>query len=117
MVALFVALMFIGFLLTDLLVQALQRRRAAVSAPADLPWYVPKGFYLTEGHTWSHPDPSVGVRVGADALVAHVLGAVEKVVLPRVGELVKAGQPLFRLEYHGCDLGDPKLDHRPRGSA
>jgi glycine cleavage system H lipoate-binding protein len=42
----------------------------------------------------------VGVKVGADALVAHALGTVEKVVLPKLGGLAKAGEPLFRLEYH-----------------
>jgi glycine cleavage system H protein len=107
MVALFVALMFIGFVLVDRFAQTLQARRAAVPAPADLSWNVPKDFYLSEGHTWSHPDSSVGVRVGADALVAHALGAVEKVVLPKLGELVKAGQPLFQLELQGCDLKVP----------
>ena len=107
MVALFVASMFIGFVLVDLVVQALQARRAAVSTAADLPWNVPKGFYLSEGHTWFHPDSSVGLRVGADALVARALGAVEKVVLPELGEHVKAGQPLFQLQYHGCDLKIP----------
>jgi glycine cleavage system H protein len=107
MVALFVALMFIGFVLADLVVQRLEGRRAAVPAPARLPWNVPKGFYLSEGHTWSYPDSSVGVRVGADALIAHALGGVEKVVVPKPGELVKAGQPLFRLEYQGCDLEIP----------
>ncbi|MGD0325445.1 MAG: glycine cleavage system protein H, partial [Terriglobia bacterium] len=60
-----------------------------------------------EGHTWFHPDSSVGLRVGADALVARALGAVEKVVLPKLGEQVKAGQPLFQLQYHGCDLKIP----------
>ena len=107
MVALFVALMFIGFLLVDLIVQSLRTRQPAVSTPANLPWKVPKDFYLAEGHTWLHPDSSVGLRVGADALVAHALGAVEKVVLPKLGEQVKAGQPLFQLQYHGCDLKIP----------
>jgi glycine cleavage system H protein len=107
MVALFVALMFIGFLLVDLIVQGLQARRAAVSAAVGPPWNVPRGFYLAEGHTWSHPDSSVGVKVGADALVAHALGTVEKVVLPNLGELVKAGEPLFQLEYHGHALKIP----------
>ena len=107
MVALFVASMFIGFVLVDLVVQALQARQAAVSTVADLPWNVPKGFYLSEGHTWFHPDSSVGLRVGADALVARALGAVEKVVLPKLGEPVKAGQPLFQLQYHGCELKIP----------
>jgi glycine cleavage system H protein len=106
MVALFVALMFVGFVLVDYIVQGLEAR-AAVPAPAGLPWNVPKGFYLSEGHTWSYPDASVGVRVGADALLAHALGAVDKVVVPRLGEVVKAGQPLFRLERQGCDLDVP----------
>ena len=107
MVALFVALMFVGLVLVDLVVQRLEARRGAVSVPAGFLWNVPKGFCLSEGHTWSHPDSSVGVRVGADALLAHALGAVEKVVAPKLGELVKAGQPLFRLEYRGCRLEVP----------
>ena len=107
MVALFVASMFIGFVLVDAVVQALQARRAAAPIPADLPWKVPKDFYLFEGHAWFHPDSSVGLRAGADALVAHALGAVEKVVLPKLGEPVKAGQPLFELQYHGRDLKIP----------
>jgi glycine cleavage system H protein len=107
MVALFVALMFIGFVLADLIVQRLRARRAAVSAAGGLPWNVPNGFYLVEGHTWFQPDSSVGLKVGVDALVAHALGAVEKVILPKLGESVKAGQPLFQLQFHGCDLKIP----------
>ena len=107
MVALFVALMFVCFVLVDLVVQRLEARRAAVSVSAVLPCNVPRGFHLSEGHTWSHPDSSVGVRVGADALLAHALGAVEKVVAPKLGELVRAGQPLFRLDYRGFGLEVP----------
>jgi glycine cleavage system H protein len=101
MVALFVALMFIGFLLTDAVVQRLGRRAPARSEPV---LDIPQGFYLFDGHSWSHPDPSVGVRVGVDALVAHALGSVEKVILPKLGQIVQAGQPLFRLERRGCGL-------------
>jgi len=107
MVALFVALMFVCLVLVDLIVQKLEARRAAVSAPAALPWIVPRGFHLSEGHSWSRPDSSVGVRVGADALLARALGSVERVVGPKLGELVRAGQPLFRLEYRGCSLEVP----------
>jgi glycine cleavage system H protein len=104
MVALFVASMFVGFVLVDYIVQAFEAKRKAVAVPAGVPWNVPRGFFLSEGHTWSHPESSVGVKVGADALLAHALGAVEKVVVPKLGELVKAGQPLFRLEGQGGDL-------------
>jgi len=101
MVALFVALMFLGFVLTDAIVQ-----RVGGKAPASLEpvLEVPPGLYLFEGHSWSRPDSSVGVRVGADALVAHALGVVERVVLPTLGQVVKAGHPLFRLERQGCGL-------------
>jgi len=107
MVALFVATMFIGFVLVDVVVQSLQARRAAVSAAADVPWIVPKDFYLSEGHTWFRPDSSVGVRIGADALLGHALGVVEKVVPPRLGDHVKAGQPLFHLKCQGRELEIP----------
>jgi glycine cleavage system H protein len=107
MVALFVALMFTGFVLVDLIVQRLQARRAAISGPMGLPWNVPKGFYLSEGHTWSYPDSSVGVRVGVDTLVARALGTLEKVALPKLGKLVKAGEPLFHLQCQGHALKIP----------
>jgi len=107
MVALFVALMFISFVLVDLIVQSLRARRAAVSASVGLPLNVPAGFNLAEGHTWSRSDSSVGVKVGADALLAHALGTVEKVGLPKLGELVKAGELLFHLEHHGRELRIP----------
>jgi len=99
MVALFVAMMFIGFLLVDVILQRV-RRKAPV--PTEFASSIPPGFYISEGHSWSHPDSSLGIRVGADALVVHALGTVEKVTLPKLGGLVEAGQPLFRLERQGC---------------
>jgi len=101
MVALFVALMFVGFLLTDAVVQRVGRKSPAPGGPA---WEIPQGFYLFEGHCWSYPDSSLGVRLGVDALVVHALGVVEKVNLPELGQMVEAGQPLFRLERQGRGL-------------
>jgi glycine cleavage system H protein len=127
MVALFVALMFIGFLLVDLIVQRVRIQQSAVAA--GLPWKIPEGLYLSEEHTWFRPDSSMGVRVGVDALLAQALGVVEKVVLPRLGDQVKAGQPLFHLENRGCDLRipcsitgkvvalNPRLEKRPELAA
>jgi glycine cleavage system H protein len=105
MVALFVALMFIGFLLVDRIVQWLRTRQPVVDM--GLPWKIPEGLYLSEEHTWFRPDSQVGIRVGADGLLAHALAVAEKVVLPKLGEEVKAGQPLFRLEFRSCDLKVP----------
>jgi glycine cleavage system H protein len=107
MVALFVALMFIGFVLTDLVVQRVRAQRAPVSAPANPLWNVPTGFYLSEGHSWSHPESSVGMKLGVDALVAHAVGTAENIRLPKLGELVEAGQPLLELGRQGCELKIP----------
>ena len=101
MVALFVALTFIGLVLADAVVQRVGRKAPASVEPV---WDIPQGFYLFQGHSWSRPDSSVGVRVGVDALVAHALGVVEEVILPELGQAVEAGQPLFRLERQGCGL-------------
>ena len=101
MVALFVVLMFIGFLLTDAIVQRVVRKAPYAGEPA---WEVPNGFCLFDGHSWTHPDSSVGVRVGVDALVAHALGVVDTVIMPELGQMVEAGQPLFRLEREGRGL-------------
>jgi len=115
MVALFVALMFVGLVLTDFGLQKVKAYRAAralrplMSAAGvrmENLWQVPEGVHLSSGHTWSRPDPA-GVEIGADLLIAHALGAVSRVILPKPGDQVSAGQPLFRLERDGRTLNVP----------
>lgn len=120
MVAIFVALMFIGLVLVDLVLQRMEARRAAQPAgvghgvaplPTEsaaegplLPWRVPEAVYLAGNHTWLSPEKSGRMTLGADALVAHVLGSVRRVVLSRVGRSVRAGEPLFHLGLNDCEL-------------
>ena len=120
MVAIFVALMFISFVLVDLFVQKLETRARAVHAlgthasshptaparAARIPaWMqVPEGVYLSQGHSWARPARGGIVRAGADTLVGQAIGAVSRVVLPRVGDEVKAGEPLFGVESNGRAL-------------
>ncbi len=120
MVAVFVALMFVGLVLADLVLQKLKARRAAgtsLESPRAIqdteeplvrlrsfPWEIPQGVYLSEGHAWFRPDPSGEVRVGADALLAHALGTLDHVTLPKVGDTVRRGQPLFYLVHEGRTL-------------
>ena len=124
MVAIFVALMFVGFVLMDLVVERNRARRAAIvqshvaSAKAPitepevsmgLPWTLPQGVYVSESHAWFKPDPSGVVRVGADALLVHAMGKVNSVTLPKLGGPVMAGQPMFQVEREGCVLTVPSL--------
>ncbi len=120
MVAIFVTLMFVGLVLTDLVLQKLKSRTAAAESPQPVkvrrapvgrlarprsfPWEIPQGVYLSEGHAWFRPDPSGEVRVGADALLAHALGTLDHVTLPKVGDTVRRGEPLFYLVHEGRAL-------------
>ncbi len=120
MVAIFVALMFVGLVLTDLVLQKLQARRGVVRSPqaarvrmallerrmrpGSFPWEIPQGVYLSEGHAWFRPDVSGEVSVGADAMLAHALGTLDHVTLPKVGETVRRGEPLFYLVHEGRAL-------------
>jgi glycine cleavage system H protein len=117
MVAILVALMFVGLVLLDLVLQKLEARKAAVLAaratqPAEAarvpvaanPWLVPEGVLLCEGHAWLRPQEGAVFRAGADALVAHVLGAAARVTPPRVGQELWPGSPLFGVEVGGRKL-------------
>jgi glycine cleavage system H protein len=116
MVAIFVALMFIGLILLDVLIQKLEERRTArariLSADEVLSqltkgrgrlgdWVsVPEGVYLADGHAWALPQEKGTVRAGADGLISRALGHVSRVTLPNVGDEVPAGMPLFHLELN-----------------
>jgi len=119
MVALFVAFMFVSLVLVDLGMEkwklwrtaqaALARRRAVAMTAAGLGEFcqLPEGVHLTSQHTWIKADPAAGLQIGADALIARAVGAVQRIILPRVGDQVTSGQPLFRLERNGCVVTIP----------
>jgi glycine cleavage system H protein len=122
MVAIFVALLFLGFILTDLLVQRIAARRkqevrplagaATPASPQPLSWSaprweVPEGVYVANGHSWLRPEADGRITLGADPFLGYALGSARNVVLPRVGAWVKKGDPLFHLALHGGSLTVP----------
>jgi len=119
MVAIFVAFMFISLVLIDLGVEKWRAWRVAHPARARSPraevmayaldaWcQVPEGVHLANQHTWVKPDPTGGLEIGADALIARAVGAVRRIILPKVGDQVTAGQPLCRLEHNGRAITIP----------
>jgi hypothetical protein len=83
-VTVFVALMFIGFILVDLSLQKIEARRAArgltlaartikrrepVSRALDGWPGLPEGVYLSEGHSRLRPQGQGTFQIGPDALV------------------------------------------------
>jgi glycine cleavage system H protein len=119
MVAILVAFMFVSLVLTDLAIEKWQAWRVAHPARATRPtaealaygfeaWcQVPEGVHLANQHTWLRPDPTGGLEIGADALIVRAVGAARRIILPKVGDQVTAGQPLLRLEHNGCAVTIP----------
>lgn len=113
MVALFVAFMFVSLVLTDLGVEkwkawhAARATRPAENTGLETLWQVPEGVHLSAAHTWFRPDPAGGLELGADSFIAHAIGAVRQIVLPKPGDQVIAGQPLFRLIRDGRSITVP----------
>jgi glycine cleavage system H protein len=121
MVALFVAFMFVSLVLTDLALEKWQVWRAqhavvAARRPARAVEYgfeelcrIPEGVHLAPQHTWVRPNPAGELEMGADALLVRAVGSVSRIILPKIGDQITAGQPLFRLEHNGCSATIPSV--------
>jgi glycine cleavage system H protein len=78
-----------------------RRRRAAGALPAvapTAPANLPAGVFVHPGHAWAEVLRSGHVRVGLDGLVSYLVGTIEQVTPRQVGEAVRQGEPLLRLE-------------------
>jgi glycine cleavage system H protein len=108
MVALFVILTIIGFILVDSVVQWAEARHGRpVRRPALRPTLafetvsIPAGLFLDEGHTWVRLEPSGRTFIGMDEFARRAIGRVDAVELPKVGAMVRRGDPLFAITQGG----------------
>lgn len=112
MVALIVIGIVLGFLLLDLGIQYYEKKRAAAKAPAiDLQpaaarldpskllsdFLMPLGFFFHPGHTWARIHDKGMITVGADDFAQKVLGKIDRVSLPKVGQVLKSNAPAFKI--------------------
>lgn len=103
MVAMFVILTFVGFIVADGIVQYLEARkekpalRSAQPAPPVARPVLPGGIFVGGGHTWVEVVRDGMARVGSDTFLTQLLGRIEAVDLPRPGQAVKRGEVLFVL--------------------
>jgi glycine cleavage system H lipoate-binding protein len=56
---------------------------------------VPGGAFLSEGHAWARIEPGGQLRAGLDDFARKALGALDGIELPRAGQSVARGEPLF----------------------
>jgi hypothetical protein len=106
MVALFVILTIIAFLLADAIVLRARRGRAAATAGEAHPLrellpepVLPGGIFLSPNHLWIGLLPDGQARIGFDPLVLAAMGAPGRVDGPLPGIHVKKGEPLFSAHW------------------
>ena len=109
MVALFVILTIVAFLIADGIVQWASRRKAVAAASiATAPSLleeilpepaVPGGVFLTPSHLMVGLVPSGQARIALDALVRAAFGEPDAVEAPVPGTRVRKGQPLFTARW------------------
>lgn len=104
MVAILAVLTITVFILVDWVVQLFQAARARRQIVADSgklwsqrmedPLDVPMGVFFHPGHSWALVKPSGSVRVGLDGLIGFLLGRVDGVELPVLGQRVREGESI-----------------------
>ena len=67
-------------------------RNVRASVPMQFPIHVPEGVSLATNHTWMRRNDDGTVTIGFDEFLSRLMGLVEKISLPRAGEVV---QPNF----------------------
>lgn len=106
MVAIFVILTIVAFIVADSLVQrakaqteslALAPTGARRPAPALADIWMPQGVFVDAGHTWVAVDPSGRTHVGLDDFIQRAIGRIDEVELPEVGQEFRQGEKLFAI--------------------
>jgi glycine cleavage system H protein len=108
MVAVFVVLTIVAFILVDSVVQwteAKKKQEARRPEPMARPIpafafqgvSAPKGVFLDAGHTWVGLESSGQAHIGMDDFVQRLIGRIDGIDLPAVGQEVRRGEKLFSL--------------------
>jgi glycine cleavage system H protein len=104
MVAIFVVLTIVAFVLLDAAVQRKEsRRKVLMAAPGSAnvgsatieDEAVPPGLFLHPAHTWVALQSSGATRVGMDHFAAQAIGHIDAIELPSPGSEVRQGEDLF----------------------
>ena len=113
MVPVLVILTIVAFFVVDLVVRRVRASQKqtqlhavpSISAADALEWDVriPEGIFVSPGHTWVALETSGKVRMGMDDFAWQMLGAPESLDLPKLGTVVRAGEPIVTL-YRGKNL-------------
>lgn len=59
---------------------------------------VPAGVFIAPAHTWANIEMNGSIRVGLDDFAQKILGPVDDIELPKEGQKVAKGEPLFSIK-------------------
>lgn len=97
MVALFVVLTFIVFILVDIFILKAQKKKHPAFEETSSPVFnkksliLPKGIFISPGHTWALAEHDGSARIGIDDMIFKALGRISVADLAREGAEIKRG--------------------------
>ena len=97
MTVLLVLALLLAFVGTDWIVREVARRRALPRARIRPEALGLPGAFISRGHAWVWIEPGGAVRVGVDAFAWQAAGEITQVTMPREGQEIRMGEPLFTL--------------------
>ncbi len=68
---------------------------------------VPAGLFIAPEHTWVGLEMDGSVRIGLDDLAQKLVGSIDEILLPKSGQKIKKGAPVFTLVQAGRTLPFP----------
>jgi FixJ family two-component response regulator/glycine cleavage system H lipoate-binding protein len=70
---------------------------------------VPAGVFISPNHTWISLEMNGITRVGIDDFAQKILGPIEDIELPKIGQKIEKGSPLFSIKkgIHRLNLPSP----------
>ncbi len=59
---------------------------------------VPAGVFFSPDHTWGSIEINGLVRIGIDDFAQKLIGKIDQIILPPIGQKIKMGEPLFSIK-------------------
>jgi len=102
MVAVFVVITFIVFILADIFILKAQKKKHPAFEPSSSPVFnkrtlvLPQGIFISPGHTWALVNKDGTADIGIDDMIFKALGKISISDIAGQGDLVKKGDVILK---------------------
>ncbi len=109
------------FVIADLVITRQQRKRRITEVEL-LPaggFSVPRGYFMSPGHSWVHIAPNGQVKIGIDDFLRKLLGTMDSLEVTPTSSVIARGEPMFQFQLGDRTLSVPSpisgriLDRNP----